>query len=167
MRDLSSGEFLPTRFTSEIKAALASLDLGFDLNRAMRSAIVMPPAGIAALTWSAVGMPGIGAGALGSEGLPGREGGADPTGETPVREPSRLAAFLDLVLPFSVPDASVSLPEPARRALGERAPWTLEGDIGRDIGPLGSFLCLFRVDSLPLASERFGEPGRLSEAAER
>ena len=67
-------------------------------------------------------MPGIDADALGSGGLPGREGGADPTGDPTFCEPSRLAAFLDLVLPFSVPDASVSLPEPARIALGERAP---------------------------------------------
>ena len=39
------------------------------------------------------------------------------------------------------------------------------GDIGRDDLPLESFFIRFLLDSLPLASESPGEPGRLSEAA--
>ena len=46
----------------------------------------------------------------------------------------------------------------------------LFGDIGRDGGGLGwdaaaplRFMYFFREDSLPLASERLGDPGRLSD----
>ena len=48
----------------------------------------------------------------------------------------------------------------------ERADPIPEGDIARELCPLASlcsFLTLFLVDSLPLASERLGEPDRLSD----
>lgn len=80
---------------------------------------------------------------------------------------------------FSPPEpaASPSLPEPAfERECLVPAPGADEdrrarlGDIGLEGGCIGCeeenplcFLCFFRVDSLPLASEMLGEPGRLSE----
>jgi len=104
-------------------------------------------------------------------GLPGREPGAEPVGVPAMGEPGRLAKALFLGLPpRSVPDASVSLPEPAARARARAS-----GDIGRVPSTAGdmareedaeawvSFLSLFLLDSLPLASERLGEPGRLRE----
>jgi hypothetical protein len=84
---------------------------------------------------------------------------------------------LSLGLPLLVP--SVSLPEPAPRMVAAKEVWrdrslrpagscSGRGDPpGRGVNVPGVALCLcfnfLRLDSLPLASERFGEPGRLRE----
>lgn len=141
----------------------------------------MPAGGIAARISSAEGRRG-------GAGLAEREAGTEWVGD-----PGGLpCGRIFLGLPRSVPDASVSLPEPAPRMglrtaeaavrdvsaylcirgrvvdlrESDRAPSGTDGDIARDPVPLSSlcFLSLFLFDSLPLASERLGEPGRLSDA---
>lgn len=99
--------------------------------------MLMPPEGIAALISSDVGI---------GTGLPARE----PLGVALAGDPG-----MDLAGKFMLRgrlSVSVSLPDPAPRPMGEAAPG------------MSRRCCFFRrlrVDSLPLVSERLGEPGRL------
>jgi len=93
-------------------------------------------------------------------GLPGREPlGVAGRDEAPPTPPRRSFSFLVALL---ASDISASLPAPA--------PPTPMGELGRDsVDPtsdVSAVVCFFfvfltRDDSLPLASERLGEPGRL------
>ena len=86
----------------------------------------------------------------------------------------RLLSGLSAVTLSRIVDALRCGPGAGAEELGGKA-----GDLGREGGPLGVevpvpgwrvegclFLCFLRADSLPLASERLGEPGRLREAEE-
>lgn len=109
--------------------------------------------------------------ALGTFGLPAR----DPRGEPPGGDAfSRSLIFFFFFPPSlcSSPVASPSLPDPAPIRLVElrsAAEVAGAGDIGREPTALVDcdevrpcfFLCFFLEDSVPLASERSGDPGRL------
>lgn len=97
--------------------------------------MVMPAGGIAALTSSAVGI---------GTGLPARE----PMGVAAPGDPGVDLGFR--VMGRARRSVSVSLPEPARRPMGDPAP-----------EPCCFFMRLRLIDSLPLVSDRLGEPGRL------
>lgn len=112
----------------------------------------------------------------GAEGLPARL-----ICGVPFREGCPSLSFMRFFVPSLIsppePAPSPSLPEPAfERECLVPAPGADEdgsaklGDIGLEGGCTGCederplcFLCFLRDDSLPLASEMLGEPGRLSE----
>jgi hypothetical protein len=122
-----------------MKALLPSLVLGTcSLNLAIKSGMLIPVEGMAVLISSAVGM---------GTGLPAREPiGVALPGDPGVERGLSVMGRVRL-------SVSVSLPEPARRPMGEVAP---------DISwRCCFFMRLWFIDSLPLVSDRLGEPGRL------
>lgn len=106
-KPLLPGIALTTGFTSWIKAGLPPGILEMRaLNKAIRFLTVMPSGGRAARISSAVGISGIP-----PEGVPARE----PAGVPLAGEPGAPWAGRGFLGRCSVPEASVSLPEPARR----------------------------------------------------
>ena len=108
--------------------------------------------------------------------LPPAEAGPAPADEGAAGLPARDASglLLSLILSFlRCPSVSVSLPEPAGRALRLRPSLCVprSGLIGREFGAVEGawglrslscfFLCFLRELSLPSVSDKFGDPGRL------
>lgn len=120
-------------------------------------------------------IPGVPILAGGAEGLPARL-----ICGVPLLDGWRTLSLMRIFVPSLIsppePAPSPSLPEPAFERDFPLAP-RMEGagtprlgDMGREGGCAGwdeetplVFLCFLRVDSLPLASERLGEPGRFNE----
>ena len=120
-------------------------------------------------------LPGVPVRAGGAEGLPALLNCGVPLADGCESLSLTRLRVLSLISPPD-PAASPSLPEPALErgrllptAGADELGGARFGDIGLDGGCAGwdcgspFFLCFLREDSFPLASDIFGDPGRLSE----